>query len=104
MKSVFYLLILFTAALCFTECDNSPQLIEDPASYIASVEQWQQDRLEGLKGKNGWLNLAGIYWLKEGVQTIGSDSANDIVFPAKAPAFIGTLSLDRYCGPSGRER
>ena len=39
------------------------------------------------------MNLAGIYWLNEGVQTIGSDSSNDIVFPAKAPAFIGSLSL-----------
>jgi len=93
MKSVKYLLILFTGALIIMECDNSSQLIKDPASYIASVEQWQKDRLEGLKDKNGWLNLAGIYWLNDGVQTIGSDSSNDIVFPAKAPAFIGSLSL-----------
>ena len=93
MKSIKYFPILFASALIFTECDNSSQLIQDPASYIASVEQWQQDRLEGLKDKNGWLNLAGIYWLNEGIQTFGSDSTNDIVFPAKAPAFIGSLSL-----------
>lgn len=93
MKSLLYLLILFTAVLIFTECDNSPQLIQDPAAYITSVEDWQHERLEGLKDKNGWLNLAGIYWLKEGVQTFGSDAANDIVFPAKAPAFIGSLTL-----------
>ncbi len=59
------------------------------------MEQWQEDRLEGLKGKEGWLNLAGIYWLKEGSQTFGSDSSNDIVFPAKAPAFMGTLTLKK---------
>ena len=93
MKSIAYKLILFTAAFLFTECDNFSPPIQDQASYIASVEQWQQDRLEGLKSKDGWLNLAGIYWLKEGAQTFGSDSANDIVFPAKAPAFIGSLSL-----------
>jgi uncharacterized protein (DUF1684 family) len=93
MKSVIYFLILFTGALIFTECDNSSQLIQDPASYILSVEQWQHDRLEELKGRDGWLNLAGIYWLKEGVQTFGSNSSNEIVFPAKAPAFIGTLTL-----------
>jgi len=94
MKSILYFLILFTGTLIFTECDNSSQLIQDPASYIASVEQWQKERLEGLKGKNGWLNLAGIYWLKDGVQTFGSDPSNDIVFPAKAPAFIGSLTLN----------
>jgi len=93
MKSLLYFLILFAATLIFTECDNSSHPIQDPASYIASVEQWQQDRLEGLKGKDGWLNLAGIYWLKDGVQTFGSDSSNDIVFPAKAPAFMGSLTL-----------
>ena len=59
------------------------------------MEQWQEYRLEGLKGKEGWLNLAGIYWLKEGSQTFGSDSSNDIVFPAKAPAFMGTLTLKK---------
>jgi uncharacterized protein (DUF1684 family) len=93
MKNIRYLLILFSTSLFFTECDNSSKVVEDPASYIASVEEWQHDRLEGLKDRNGWLNLAGIYWLKEGIQTFGSDSANDIVFPAKAPAFIGSLTL-----------
>jgi len=93
MKSIKYILILFNSVLVFTECDHSSPLVKDPAAYIASVEQWQQDRLESLKGKKGWLNLAGIYWLKDGVQTFGSDSANDIVFPAKAPAFMGSLTL-----------
>jgi uncharacterized protein (DUF1684 family) len=93
MKRVLYVLILFSVVLLIAECDHSPKQVEDPASYVASVEKWQRERLEGLKSKNGWLNLAGIYWLKDGVQTFGSDSANDIVFPAKAPAFIGTLSL-----------
>lgn len=93
MKRVLYMLILFSAVPFLSKCDHSTKLVEDPASYVASVEKWQQERLEGLKGKDGWLNLAGIYWLKDGIQTFGSDSANDIVFPAKAPAFMGTLSL-----------
>jgi len=74
-------------------CNRSTPLIEDRRSYIESVEQWQYDRLEGLKAKDGWLNLAGIYWLKEGAQIFGSHPSNDIVFPEKAAAFIGTLTL-----------
>lgn len=74
-------------------CKQSAPVIQDTSSYIVSVEQWQQNRLEGLKGKDGWLNLAGIYWLKDGKQTLGSDPSNDILFPAKAPAFIGTIYL-----------
>ena len=58
---------------------------------MESLEQWRQDRLERLKGKDGWLNLAGIYWLKDGEQSMGSHPSNDHVFPEKAPAFMGTL-------------
>ncbi|MCK5700655.1 MAG: hypothetical protein KAI29_05865, partial [Cyclobacteriaceae bacterium] len=47
-------------------CNRSAPVIQDKASYIESIDQWQHNRLEGLKGKDGWLNLAGIYWLKEG--------------------------------------
>lgn len=93
MKSLRYSLILFSTILFFVECDRSSPLIEDPASYIASIEEWQKDRLEGLKSKEGWLNLAGIYWIEDGIHTLGSDPSNDIVFPAKAPAFLGSLTV-----------
>jgi uncharacterized protein (DUF1684 family) len=74
-------------------CNWSAPLIEDETSYIKSIEQWQHDRLDGLKSKDGWLNLAGIYWLKEGEQSLGSDPSNDIVFPDKADDFIGIITV-----------
>lgn len=94
MKNTSYLLFLFTCSILFTGCDSSSTTIEDQKAYIKSIEQWQHDRLEGLKAKDGWLNLAGIYWLNDSVQTFGSDPSNDIVFPAKAPAFIGTITVE----------
>ena len=87
------LFILSTLLLLTLGCKRSAPVIEDKDKYIKSVEQWQADRLEGLKGKDGWLNLAGIYWLKEGEQSFGSHPSNDHVFPEKAPAFMGTLNL-----------
>ena len=93
MRSLRFLLILYCTPLFFTGCDGSSSLIEDPATYVASIEQWQQERLQGLKSKDGWLNLAGIYWLEDGVHTLGSDPSNDIVFPVRAPAFIGSLRV-----------
>ncbi len=74
-------------------CKRSAPLFEDEKSYIESIEQWQHDRMEGLKARDGWLNLAGIYWLQEGKQSFGSHPSNDIVFPDKAPTFIGTITL-----------
>jgi uncharacterized protein (DUF1684 family) len=93
MKPHFQILFLPVLLILASACNRPALVNEDTTSYIEAVEQWQQDRLEGLKSKDGWLNLAGIYWLKEGEQTFGSDSSNDIVFPDKAAAFIGTITL-----------
>ena len=60
--------------------------------YLKSVKEWQGNRLERLKSENGWLNLVGLYWLKEGQNPFGSNEANNIVFPENAPDF-GTMIL-----------
>ena len=93
MKQLLSILKLSALLMLASACNRSAPLIEDKTSYIESVEQWQHERLEGLKAKDGWLNLAGIYWLKEGEQSFGSDPSNDIVFPEKAAAFVGTIIL-----------
>jgi uncharacterized protein (DUF1684 family) len=93
MKHQSIILMLAAITLLALACKRPAPLIRDETAYVASIEQWQHDRLEGLKARDGWLNLAGIYWLEEGDQTLGSDPSNDIVFPEKAAAFIGTLTL-----------
>ncbi len=66
------------------------------AEYIAKVKQWQQKRLQGLKRKNGWLSLAGLFWLNEGENTFGSDQANDLIIEeVPAPARIGSFFLEK---------
>jgi uncharacterized protein (DUF1684 family) len=62
-------------------------------SYTNEIVMWRSQRVERLKSRDGWLNLAGLYWLEQGTNTIGSDSSNDIVFPEKAPPSIGNLTL-----------
>jgi uncharacterized protein len=66
---------------------------DDPA-YMASIEGWHRQRVQSLKSEDGWLNLAGLYWLKPGENTFGSDSSNDLVFLAKAPQKLGSLILE----------
>ncbi len=62
--------------------------------YISSINKWHNQRIKGLKMNNGWLNLAGLFWLKEGENKIGCSEDNDIVFPkGLAPAHIGTVTL-----------
>lgn len=55
--------------------------VVDPVTHKNEVDQWHAKRITELKSANGWLNLAGLFWLKEGVSTFGSNESNDIVFP-----------------------
>lgn len=61
--------------------------------YIKSTKEWQVKRLESLKSENGWLNLVGLHWLKDGQNPFGSNEANNIIFPENAPEFIGAIIL-----------
>lgn len=64
------------------------------AKYLDEIQTWQQQRLERLKSSTGWLNLAGLFWLNEGENTAGADSANALIFPSSdVPDFIGSFFL-----------
>ena len=66
---------------------------EDPA-YREQLDGWHRQRVESLKGENGWLNLAGLFWLNEGVSEVGTDPGNDLTFPTgKSPAQLGVFSI-----------
>ena len=60
-------------------------------SYTDTIRAWQKHRDDGLRAENGWLSLVGLFWLKPGDNTIGSDPKNDFVLPKAAPAQIGRL-------------
>lgn len=64
----------------------------DPA-YVRQLDEWHEKRVASLKKEDGWLNLAGLFWLKEGDNTAGSVSDNTIVFPSGA-AHTGTFRLE----------
>lgn len=58
------------------------------------IQEWDTKRLESLKSATGWVNLAGLYWLKEGENRFGSAAENELVFTEKAfPALLGTFTL-----------
>src|SRR5574338_940379 len=62
-------------------------------SYRAEIEKFHADREAELKADDGWLTVAGLFWLHPGVNTAGSAPSNDIVLPAKAPARLGSFDL-----------
>ena len=82
---------LIVIAVCMIAGCGSDESDFDIAAFEADTMQWRAGRLERLKGPEGYLNLAGLFWLEEGSSRIGSAAENDIVFPAYAAPFIGEL-------------
>lgn len=63
--------------------------------YSVEFGKWHRERMESLRSATGWLNLAGIFWLREGENTFGSSGDNNIVFPAgKCPEKLGVFILE----------
>ena len=71
----------------------APPQCSDCATHEAEIAGWRAQRLAEFGGEQGWLALAGLYWLREGEHRLGAAPDADIVFPAGAPAEVGTLTL-----------
>ena len=61
--------------------------------YVAEIEQWRAKREQRLTADGGWLTVTGLFWLKDGPNTLGSAPGNDIVLPASAPARMAVIDF-----------
>lgn len=62
--------------------------------YETTILKWRQEVDTNLRRENGWLALAGLFWLRKGTNLIGSDPESDILLPKRAPARLGTFEFD----------
>jgi hypothetical protein len=60
------------------------------AAYVQTFEKWKAEQVDDLK--QDWLPLAGLFWLKPGVNSFGTAPDNAVVFP-KGPAHAGEFAL-----------
>jgi uncharacterized protein len=64
----------------------------DPVSYGKEITDWQTKRAKSISGENSWLTIAGLYWLKPGENSFGSDSSNTVILPpGKIPPIAGII-------------
>jgi uncharacterized protein len=68
---------------------NAPGSAAD-AAYQQDYTKWKAELVDDLK--SNWLPLAGLFWLKPGENSFGTDANNAIVFP-KGPAHAGVFQL-----------
>jgi len=64
------------------------------SNYPAEIAAWRADREARLKADDGWLSLAGLFWLHEGSNPFGTDANGEIVLP-DGPAHAGVFHLER---------
>jgi uncharacterized protein (DUF1684 family) len=81
-------LILLTSALLVM---GEAQPEAPDAAYVQSFEKWKAGETADLK--QNWLSLAGLFWLKPGRNSFGSDPGNQVVFP-QGPPRAGEFDLN----------
>jgi uncharacterized protein len=61
--------------------------------YAKEIEKWRVDHEAELKTDNGWLTVAGLFWLKDGVNTIGAGSGYDIELTENFKGKFGEINF-----------
>ena len=79
----YFLLILFTIQISTVSAQSN-------SNYQKEIDAWHNQRIKDLKAPNGWVNLAGLFWLQPGKNRFGSAKENEIVFThTKMPTLAG---------------
>jgi uncharacterized protein len=73
---------------------TAPALALADDAYRAEVERFRKAREATLKADDGWLTVAGLFWIKPGVTRIGGDPSSDVLLPSGAPSRVGVLTFD----------
>jgi uncharacterized protein len=66
----------------------------DPG-YEHEIGQFRELRQAEIAGENGWITIAGLFWLKNGENHVGSDESSEIVLPASAPKHAGVIIVNK---------
>lgn len=93
MKKVLKLFILLFITIAGCNFKEKPPSDLNEEAYFKEIEEWQQKRNAYQVSEEGWVNLAGLFWLKEGINTFGSGKENDLVFPEGRIAVRGGFML-----------
>ncbi|HEV7701507.1 MAG TPA: DUF1684 domain-containing protein [Pyrinomonadaceae bacterium] len=64
-------------------------------SYNTEIAKWRSEHEKDLRTDNGWLTVAGLMWLKQGVNTVGSGGRYDVELTSNFPkGKFGEITLN----------
>ena len=72
-------------------------LAADKNAYVSSIEEWRQQRETKLKAEDGWLSLAGLFWLQEGDNAVGSKPGSRVQLPKASPRGGRFCTARQHC-------
>ena len=91
----------FAGALGSLVLGAEPALAQAAKPNAGELTYWQQGvtvwrgaREKEISGPGGWLSLAGLEWLKPGINTVGSGTDNQIRLKGPAPEHVGMLTVN----------
>jgi uncharacterized protein len=62
-------------------------------SWRQDLSAWRLQRETAVAAPDGWLTLAGLEWLKPGVNSVGSAPDNSVRLSPQAPAHLGMFTV-----------
>jgi uncharacterized protein (DUF1684 family) len=83
-----------TSLLACSCNSSSSAVLVDQDAYLAELAEWKSERVARLKGPTGYLNLVGLFWLRQDISTFGSSSDSDFVLPGHAASMVGSFRLE----------
>ena len=93
MRSALISLLVGAAALVALAFDAPKTSTKTGPAYIKDVQDYRVWRVND--DKQNWATLAGLFWLKPGVNTFGTAADNGLVFPkGSIAAHAGELDFD----------
>lgn len=79
--------ILLFAAVCVHAADPKQP------TYANEIKKWRDEREATLKAPDGWLSVAGLFWLQPGKNRAGSAAGCPVALPSRAPADAGDFEV-----------
>jgi uncharacterized protein len=70
--------MVFRALFMFFAVVAHVDLVVGQTGYQNEIAEWRKNHAAEVAGEEGWLTLAGLFWLKEGVNTVGPGRGYDI--------------------------
>ncbi|NLP09370.1 DUF1684 domain-containing protein [bacterium] len=93
MKRTAWIMMMSFAAM-MNLCSSAGDRAAD-AAYREEIEAWRRRRVAQLTKPDGWLSLAGRFWLEQGENPFGRAAGNAVIFPESCPDHMGSFIVDK---------